>query len=434
MAPSITWAHHGADGGDLITAAYHLGIPHPPGYPLYVLIGYLFGQLEFLGGDVAFRFNLLSAICAAGAAGLLTVVIVRRAGLLGGWLGGLTFALGPIVWSQATITEVYTVNALLIAVLLLNLFSKRPRWVVIGFCWGLAWTTHLSSVFLFPLIIWVWRDQSTKRRKSLVYFGGGLLAGVALYLAVPLLASHRAPVSWGNPTTIEGWWWLVSAKLYRVYVFALPLSDWPSRLLALLRFAAQQLTFPGLLLALWGGMQLFDRERPFSVALFASSGLIAFYALGYNTADSHVLLIPVWTLLVILLGVGISDLAPAWPRLKSLAWLSLLIPAYLIFSGWSAANLSHDEEATTFAHTILTQAPADAVIYTAADFHTFTLWYYRFVENRRPDLTIVDKDLSAQTWYQLMLEVQDVRWVEGIAGRPQCSLSPVGELDCSDSF
>ncbi len=168
LAPSISWAHHGGDGGDLIAASYHLGVPHPPGYPLYVLIGYLFGRMECLGGDVAFRFNLLSAVCAAGAAGLVTVVITRRSGVLAGWLGGLTFAFGPILWSQATITEVYALNALLLGALLLSLFAGRPRWLVVGWLWGLAWTTHLTSVLFFPLIIWALRREPAGRRKGVL--------------------------------------------------------------------------------------------------------------------------------------------------------------------------------------------------------------------------------------------------------------------------
>ena len=39
LAPTITWRNDGADGGDLIAAAYTLGIAHPPGYPVYVVLG-----------------------------------------------------------------------------------------------------------------------------------------------------------------------------------------------------------------------------------------------------------------------------------------------------------------------------------------------------------------------------------------------------------
>ena len=56
LAPTITWANFGTDGGDLITAAVTLGVPHPPGYPLYTTLGYVFAQLPI--GTVAFRLNL----------------------------------------------------------------------------------------------------------------------------------------------------------------------------------------------------------------------------------------------------------------------------------------------------------------------------------------------------------------------------------------
>ncbi len=69
LAPTITWANAGTDGGDLITAAATLGVPHPPGYPLYITLGHLFAQLPI--GDVAFRLNLFSAVCMALAAALM---------------------------------------------------------------------------------------------------------------------------------------------------------------------------------------------------------------------------------------------------------------------------------------------------------------------------------------------------------------------------
>ena len=57
LAPDITWAYQGTDGGDLITAAYTLGVPHPSGYPTYVLMGWLFSKLPV--GTIAWRFNFL---------------------------------------------------------------------------------------------------------------------------------------------------------------------------------------------------------------------------------------------------------------------------------------------------------------------------------------------------------------------------------------
>lgn len=72
LAPTIT----GGDSGELITAAYTLGIPHPPGYPTWCLLGKLFSYLPF--GSVAYRLNVMSAFWGALAVGLLYLIILRR--------------------------------------------------------------------------------------------------------------------------------------------------------------------------------------------------------------------------------------------------------------------------------------------------------------------------------------------------------------------
>ena len=62
LAPTLTWAHNGQDGGDLVTAVYTSGVPHPPGYPTYVLLGKLFALLPV--SEPAYRLNLMSEVCA----------------------------------------------------------------------------------------------------------------------------------------------------------------------------------------------------------------------------------------------------------------------------------------------------------------------------------------------------------------------------------
>ena len=69
LSPTIT----GEDSGEFITAAYTLGIPHPPGYPLYCLIGHLFTKLPW--GEVAWRVNLMSACFGAGAVFVVALIV-----------------------------------------------------------------------------------------------------------------------------------------------------------------------------------------------------------------------------------------------------------------------------------------------------------------------------------------------------------------------
>src|SRR5213593_4883602 len=65
LAPSTAmW-----DTSEYITAAYTLGLPHPPGNPLFVLIGRVFSILP-IASSVAARVNILAALCSAVAAGM----------------------------------------------------------------------------------------------------------------------------------------------------------------------------------------------------------------------------------------------------------------------------------------------------------------------------------------------------------------------------
>src|SRR5437868_4409438 len=85
VAPTIAaW-----DAGDFATAAYTLGVAHPPGYPLYTLIGFLFTHLVPVG-DVGFRMNLLSALCGTVGVGVTAALAAAVtgdmwAGAVAGW-------------------------------------------------------------------------------------------------------------------------------------------------------------------------------------------------------------------------------------------------------------------------------------------------------------------------------------------------------------
>ena len=75
LAPTITWAHGGADSGELAAAVVTNGVAHPPGYPTYLLVGSLWLMLP-LAEDAAYQLNLLSAISTALAAGLTAQTIL----------------------------------------------------------------------------------------------------------------------------------------------------------------------------------------------------------------------------------------------------------------------------------------------------------------------------------------------------------------------
>ncbi|MCL5256242.1 MAG: DUF2723 domain-containing protein, partial [Chloroflexi bacterium] len=84
MPPSITWQSGGQDSGNLAVAVQGLGIPHPTGYPTYVLLGKLFSYLPF--GDLAYRLNVMSAVFAAGTVFFTYLLIVGLGRIKGGYM------------------------------------------------------------------------------------------------------------------------------------------------------------------------------------------------------------------------------------------------------------------------------------------------------------------------------------------------------------
>ncbi len=105
-----------------------LGIPHPPGYPLYIMLTYFFGKLPI--GNLAYRINLMSAIFASLTVALLSITVLRITGnSIVAFLTALIFGFSRTFWSQAVIAEVYTLNACFLAavILLLILWGQDRR-------------------------------------------------------------------------------------------------------------------------------------------------------------------------------------------------------------------------------------------------------------------------------------------------------------------
>ncbi|MGN0846614.1 MAG: protein O-mannosyl-transferase family [Kiritimatiellia bacterium] len=164
------------DSGELATAADHLGVPHPPGYPFWSLCCWIFCRLfawvTYMGQPTpAWAVSLFSAVAGAFAAGCTAMLICRSGSdmldsipsegdegadrarrnavmsLAGGLGGSLVFAFSPVEWSQSTIVEIYSLNALfLMAVFLLSYrWMRRPSdrilWLT-AFIFGLGLTNY----------------------------------------------------------------------------------------------------------------------------------------------------------------------------------------------------------------------------------------------------------------------------------------------------
>ena len=195
------------DSGELVAAVHILGIPHPSGYPLYVLLGKLWTLLVPFG-SIALRMSLFSAATAAAAVtGLFLVArqlrISRFAALVGAALLGVT----PSFWSQANIQRVYSLNALMMVAaiyLAVRWFQERRDRVLVAavFVATLGACNHTyMGVFAIGLALWanlVDRQLWTRPRTWLACIAAGLL-GLSPYLFQPLRSRANPRLDWGNP-------------------------------------------------------------------------------------------------------------------------------------------------------------------------------------------------------------------------------------------
>lgn len=412
MPPGLTWANDSADGGDLIAAVVSGGVPHPSGYPTYVLLATPLARLPW--HNPAWRVTLLSALAGAAAAAFVAATVQELLGRTGraalaAVVAGLALACSTLFWGQATVAEVYALHACLAAVLLWIVVrgqqSGSLRWpAAAGLIFGLALGNHLTSLWLAPLVL-VSILTAQRRWRAVAAGFGGLLAGLCVYLALPLRAVGNPPINWGNASTWQGFWWLVSGELYRGFVLAVPLAAFPGRLAAAAGLLLQSFLPWGAALAAVGVLSWPRAWRRVNVAMLASAGLGLVWALSYNTSDSYLSWLPAWPLAAVWLGAGFAELVEwlngANPRGR---WLAVALAASLIalplLFNWQANDRSRDRSAEEFVAGVWQVVEPDAVVLTAGDRATFGLWYARYGAGERPDVLPVSRDLWALASYR----------------------------------
>jgi hypothetical protein len=421
MAPTITLLHDGADSGDLVTAAINLGVPHPTGYPLYTMLAHLFTLLP--GPEPAWNVNLLSTLAAALAVGIVFWVsyrsVARQEGcdvlaLAAASTAAGLYGFGQLLWSQATIAEVYSLHALLVALVLLAVnsapLSIRPY--AVAFLFGLGLSNHVTIVFMLPAL-WPYaaaiRSWLSARRLLLV--AACVLPGLATYLYIPIRAVQNPVPNWGLADNLPRLWWLVGAAAYRNYLLPMGLWQWLHRLAAWVGIWARDLGPVGLGLALLGLWEGWGTRRRSVMAEVTYVALLSLYSMAYSTADSYIYLIPVsmimavWTAhgaAAILHSVRGATLVPG--RASLLATVATLVfialPIVALISRFSAMDLHTDREAYRFAQQVLEAADPGGLVISEGDAQTFPLWYLRYGLKLRPDVTIVDRRLLAFGWYR----------------------------------
>ncbi len=400
-----------------------LGVAHSPGHPIPSLLGHAASLLPF--GDVAWRVNLASAACGAGAVWALYLAgraLCRRVApglsprlhVALAMAAAVVFGLSWAAWFQSVRAEVYALQALLVigamgAVIAFDEGGER-RWLLLaGLLAGLGLANHhlIAILFLLPAgaCVFARRVRRPGVRAAAMTAAAGIL-GLAALAYLPVRSTQHPEVNWGAPHTAERFAWTVSAKAFQKAVreehVSKPAEDTAQVIVALIKNA----TIPMVLLALLG-MYLGLRRRGWRRLLLmlvgvAGTSAAARVVLGFegDLPDHHAYLMPAIAA-IILLGLAgaaaaaqiVADRSANHARTAGLVATALVVVCCILQLARSAEarSLSAAYASDEIARWELEDLPPRSVVLLSYFQTSFRVWALRAVDQSRPDLVLLDR-------------------------------------------
>jgi hypothetical protein len=398
------------DSGEICTAIATGGITHPPGYPLFSLLGRIALALV-PWGEPAHRIGWVVALSAGAAVGVL-FRLAREIGA-GAWAAALAaaaFGLSPTFWSQSVRVEVYSLHVLLAGLTLLaglryQRSGSRIALVGTALAFSLGLAHHLTIVLLGPSLAVLCGPRlrtEEGRWARLAALAAVLLIGPALYLLLMAWARAEPLQNWGRPVTLPLLWNHASARFYHNLLLAPDDGFLRQRLQTTWHLLTDTFPAAAWLLAMPGALVVGRRDRCRIAALLLIPGVVFFHALCYRIRDVAPYFLVAWLVIALLIAAALER-AGSLVRWRAGAaavhvGAAALLVALPFCRNWPACNLSRVTWVRDFARHKLESAGPGSVLITEADDDTFPVWYVHDVLKVRPDVVHLERMIAAGTW------------------------------------
>ena len=391
------------DSGEICLAIAAGGVVHPPGYPLFTLLGQAALWLV-PGGEPAWRIGCLVGLAAA-AANMLAFCLARELGIRRELAAGaaLFHAFGYTFWSQSVRVEVYSLHVFLAAAALLAALRYRRSGssrclLACALAFSLGMAHHLTTALSAPALVVLVLPRLLRapgRGRELARAVTCLIPGPLLYGVLVLRAQANPTHAWGAPDSFSRLLNHVTGRIYQERLGPDPelAAHRAAELVAVLRdhFGAA-----GLLLPLAGLVLLARRSedgsgRPVAAAAAITLAIVIAYNFCYRIGD----IVPYYLLPLLWLTL-LGAVASEWlcSRLGGLravgVALAVGLPAVAVVRNWTACDLSTAVWVREFARQKLEHCDPGAVLISHEDTDTFPIWYVRNLLHLRPDVQPID--------------------------------------------
>ncbi|MCX7879299.1 MAG: DUF2723 domain-containing protein [Ignavibacteria bacterium] len=440
------------DNGELMAVCCTLGIPHPTGYPLFTILGYLWSLLPIFHSKI-FQMNLLSAFWTASASLVFFLAVVSFLQILGthnsskkvsknigivpsakeiqiyllSFLSTLSFAFARTIWGEATSLEVYSLQILLFNLIFLTSFKAiqnqfQAKWVfLLAFLLGLGFSNHLTTVLILPSLLFLvfFRKDDNKiyfnipKIKSLLLLLIPFVVGLSFYLYLPIRSSAFPLFNWGWVSrSFEKFLYHVSGKQYRVWMFssAETIGENFQKFLSSLPY---EFAYVGLIVVFIGFVFLTIRNR-YLLYLFLLALLFCLvYSLNYQIHDIQTYFSLAFISLFFVFSAGLFFI---WERFKKYAFTGFIVPILLLIMNFNENDESKNNLVVTYTKNIVDNLEPKAIIISAQwDYFCSAFWYLQQVEAYRKDIVLIEKELLRRTWYLEQLK----RWYPDVVKKSE---------------
>lgn len=420
------------DSGELIAAAWHLGIPHPPGYPLYTLIAKAVAFVPF--GNIAYRANILSLflVTLILPAFFYTIMLLKELFngivsfesyifLIFSLFAFAFFATTPSYFNFMLISEVYALNAFLFfLILFISLHCNKVAcslriMYVAAFLAGLAIANHHTIILALPLAF-LFKPTLKKMisagclLQNILIMATFFLMGLSVYIYLPIRSVHNPIINWGTPQIMDLFIDVFFRKGYGGY----PLERNYSKFIQ--HFKSFDLVgefgFFGLFCGVLGFYYLWKGSKAVSICLALTFLLFSAFIilLSGDFKGSYEILKPFYipALLIFTLYIFfgllfiVSRCKSFMPR-KAALLLTIILVALSLYLKMPSRDYgnSRKEDFIAFDYGMNTLKSVDlgSRYLAPVDSKLFALWYLQMVERFREDVDVVPVDFLSQDWY-----------------------------------